>query len=149
MTRPYLSLLVFVGGAFVGPLLYWSMPLLPRSDLFYYGVGPLIWPVQVIGPVMEFFGTDEYIVLVGLNVVLYTIVGAGIVAAARKATLFLFAGGLVEVGVAFLALSAVRFNYRDLLGYDGAMLIALLIGMTFYGFLIFLVYIIIKRLQTR
>jgi len=98
---------------------------------------------------MEFLGTDKYFVLVSLNVVLYPIVGAGIVAAARKAVLLLFAGGLVEAGVALLALSAVRFNYRDLLGYDGAMLIALLIGMAFYGFLIFLVYIIAKRLQTQ
>src|SRR5260221_1124443 len=146
MKRPYLSLLVFVGGAFVGPLLYWVMPL---YDWFYYGVGPLIWPVQVIGPMMEFLGTDKYVVLVGLNVVLYTIVGAGIVAATRKATLLLFAGGLVEVGVAFLGLSAVRFNYRDLLGYDGTMFIALLISMAFYGFLIFLVYMIATRLQTQ
>jgi len=122
---------------------------MPLYDLFYYGVGPLIWPVQVIGSIMEFLGTDKYFVLVSLNVVLYPIVGAGIVAAARKAVLLLFAGGLVEAGVALLALSAVRFNYRDLLGYDGAMLIALLIGMAFYGFLIFLVYIIAKRLQTQ
>ena len=98
---------------------------------------------------MEFLGTDKYVVLVGLNVVLYTIVGAGIVAATRKATLLLFAGGLVEVGVAFLGLSAVRFNYRDLLGYDGTMFIALLISMAFYGFLIFLVYMIATRLQTQ
>jgi len=96
---------------------------------------------------MEFLGTDKYIVLVGLNVVLYTIVGVGIVAAARKTVLLLFAGGLIEVGVALLALSAVRFNYRDLLGYDSAMLVALLIGMAFYGFLIFLVHRIVKRLQ--
>src|SRR5882672_12910304 len=114
MRKAFFPLLVFVGGALVGPLLYWIMPLLPRYDLFYYGVGPLIWPVQVIGPLMDFFGTDNYIVLVGLNVVLYTLVGLGVVAAACKTALLWFASGLVAAGVALLALSTVRFDYQDL-----------------------------------
>src|SRR5260370_20245175 len=104
MKTIYVPLLVFVSGAFVGPLLYWMMPLLPRYDLFYYGVGPLIWPVQVIGPLMDFFGTDKYVVLVFLNVALYSLVGMGIVAAVRKTVLLWFRGGLVEVGGARLAL---------------------------------------------
>src|SRR6266852_1738453 len=122
MRKMHLPLLVFVGGAFVGPLLYWAMPLLPRYDLLYYGVGPLIWPVQVIGPLMGALQTDNYIVLVGLNVLLYAIVGAWIVVSTRSKWHLLFASALLEIGIVILALHAVRFNLRDLLGHDGTML---------------------------
>jgi hypothetical protein len=141
--------LVFVGGALVGPLLYWVMPLLPRYDLLYYGVGPLIWPVQLIGPLMDLLGTSNEAVLVGLNVLLYTMVGSGIVAAAREPQQCLFSGALLGVGVIILALSTVHFTIHDLLGHDGTMLIALFIALTFYGSLVFLVRLIVVQLQPR
>jgi hypothetical protein len=149
MRKAFFPLLVFVGGALVGPLLYWVMPLLPRYDLFYYGVGPLIWPVQLIGPLMDFLGTSNDALLVGLNVLLYAIVGMGIVAAARNTLLFFFSGAVLGAGVIILALSAVHFRIRDLIGHDGTMLIALLIALAFYGSLVFFVRLIAIRLQPR
>ena len=149
MQNKYLPLLVFVVGAFIGPLLYSVMPLLPRYDLFYYGVGPLIWPIQLIGPLMDFIGTDNYVVLVGMNVLLYTVVGTGMVLAAHKTRPLVFAGALLEMGVIVLALWAVRFHIRDLLGHDGTLLIALLIALAFYGSLVFLVRLTVKRMQPR
>jgi len=144
MQKIFLPLLVFVGGAFAGPLLYWAMP---QYDLFYYGLGPLIWPVQLIGSLMDSLRADNYVVLVGLNVLIYAIVGIGIVAAARNTRLLFFSGALLEAGVAILALWAVRFHIRDLLGHDGTMLIALLIALAFYGSLVFLVHLTVKRMQ--
>ncbi len=85
MQKISLPLLAFMGAAFIGPLLYWVMP---PYDLFYYGVGPLIWPVQLIGPLMDSLRADNYVALVGLNVFLYAIVGIVFVAAARNTLLF-------------------------------------------------------------
>lgn len=144
MPKIYLPLLVFVSGAFIGPLLYWAIP---PYDLFYYGVGPLIWPVQLIGPFLDFLRPDNYVALVGLNVFLYSIVGIAIVAAARKTRLLLFSGAVLEAGVIILALSAVHFRIRDLIGHDGTMLIALLIALTFYGSLVYFVRLVVIRLQ--
>jgi hypothetical protein len=147
MRKPLLfPLLVFVGGAFAGPILYWVMPLLPRYDLLYYGVGPLIWPIQLIGPLMGVLGTENYFVLVGLNVLLYTIVGAGVVVAAPNKRLLLLSGTLLESGIVILALAAVRFEPRDLLGHDRTMLCALLIALAFYGALVFLVRLLVVRM---
>ena len=143
MQKIYLPLLVFVGGAFIGPLLYWVMP---PYNLFYYGVGPLIWPIQLLGPLMDSLRADNYVALVGLNVFLYAIVGIVIVAAARKTRLLILFGAVLGAGVIILALSAVHFRIRDLIGHDGAMLIALLIALAFYGSLVFLVYLIAKRI---
>src|SRR5713101_1676308 len=146
MKRPHLSLLVFMGGAFIGPLLYWVMP---PYDLFYYGVGPLIWPVQLIGPLMDSLRAGNYVALVGLNVFLYAIVGIVFVATARKTRLLLFSCAVLGAGVTILALSAVHFKIRDLIGHDGTMLIALLIALAFYGSLVFFVRLIAIRLQPR
>src|SRR5690242_6750244 len=147
MRKPLLlPLLVFVGGAFAGPLLYWVMPLLPRYDLLYYGVGPLIWPIQLIGPLMGVLGTENYFLLVGLNVLLYATVGTGVVVAAPDKRLLLLAGTLLEIGIVILALAAARFQLRDLLGHDGTMLIALLIAVAFYGALVFSVRLLVVRM---
>jgi hypothetical protein len=149
MRKVILPLLVFVGGALVGPLLYRVMPLLPKYDLLYYGIGPLIWPAQLIGPLMDLLGTSKEVAVVGLNVLLYTVIGGGIVAAAREPRWCLFAGALLGLGVTILALAAVHFKIRDLVGHDGMMLIALLIALVFYGSLVFLVRLIVVRLQPR
>jgi hypothetical protein len=142
-------LLVFVTGSFVGPLLYWVMPLLPLYDLLYYGVGPLIWPVQLIGPLMDVLGTDNYVVVVGLNVLLYAVVGMGIVVAAGNKLRLLLAATLLEIGIVILALAAARFRLGDLVGHDGTMLFALLIALAFYGALVFLVHLVVGRVQSR
>jgi hypothetical protein len=144
MQKIYFPLLVFMGGAFIGPLLYWVMP---PYDLFYYGVGPLIWPVQLIGPLMDSLRADNYVALVSLNVLLYAIVGIVFVATARKTRLLLFFCAVLGVGVIILALSAVHFRIRDLIGHDGTMLIALLIALAFYGSLVFFVRLVAIRLQ--
>jgi hypothetical protein len=146
MQKIYVPLLAFTGGAFIGPLLYW---VLPPYDLFYYGVGPLIWPVQLIGPLMDSLRADNYVALVGLNIFLYAIVGIVIVAAARKAHLLLLSGAVLGAGVIILALSSVHFRIPDLVGHDGAMLIALLVALAFYGSLVFLVRLIVIRMQPR
>jgi hypothetical protein len=145
MLKVFLPLLVFVGGSFVGPLLYWVMPLLPRYDLLYYGVGPLIWPVQLIGPLMDVLGTDNYVLVVGLNVLLYAIVGMGIVVAAGNKLRLLLAATLLEIVIVILALAAARFRLGDLFGHDGTMLLALLIALAFYGALVFLVRLVVGR----
>jgi|SRR5690242_3319114 len=144
MRKIYIPLLVFVVGAFIGPLLYW---VLPPYDLFYYGVGPLIWPVHLFAPLMDSLRATNYVALVSLNVFLYAIVGMVIVAAARKTPLLLVSGTTLEVGVIALALSSVRFRIRDLVGDDGTMLIALLIALAFYGSLVFFVHLIVMRMQ--
>ena len=125
------------------------MPVLPRYDLLYYGVGPLIWPVQLIGPLMGVLGTDNYVVLVCMNVLLYTITGTAVVMAARNNRHLLFAGALLEAGVVILALSAVRFRLSDLLGDDGTMLIAVLIALVFYGSLVLSVRLVVKRTRPK
>jgi hypothetical protein len=145
LLKVFLPLLVFVGGSFVGPLLYWVMPLLPRYDLLYYGVGPLIWPVQLIGPLMDVLGTDNYVLVVGLNVLLYAIVGMGIVVAAGNKLRLLLAATLLEIVIVILALAAARFRLGDLFGHDGTMLLALLIALAFYGALVFLVRLVVGR----
>jgi len=146
MRKMYLPLLVFVGGAFVGPLLYW---VIPPYDLFYYGVGPLIWPSQLIEPLRDLLGVENYAALVGLNVFLYAIVGIVIVAAARNTRLLLFCGAVLETGVIILALSSVHFKIRDLIAHDGTLLIALLIALAFYGSLVLLIRLIVVKLQPR
>lgn len=145
MTRLFPPLLVFVGGSFVGPILYWAMPMMPRPDLLYYGVGPLIWPALLIAPIADALGTASYALVFGLNIVLYAIVGAGIVLATRDRRLFILAGILLESGVVILALAAVRFRFQDLFGHDGTMLIALLIALAFYGALVLLVRRVARR----
>src|SRR5256885_17139057 len=102
MRKAFFPLLVFVAGALVGPLLYWVMPLLPRYDLFYYGVGPLIWPVQLIRLLMDFLGTSNDVLLVGFNVLLFVIVGMGIVAPAFNTLLFVFSGACLGASVIIL-----------------------------------------------
>jgi len=96
---------------------------------------------------MDFLGTSNDVVLVGFNVLLYAVVGMGIVAAARNTLLFVFSGAVLGAGVIILALSAVHFRIRDLIGHDGTILIALLIALAFYGSLVFLVRLIAIRLQ--
>jgi hypothetical protein len=144
-----LPALVFVAGAFIGPLLYWVMPLLPRYDIFYYGVGPLIWPTQLSGPAMDFLGSSNMFVLVGLNVLLYSVVGLGVGAAVRNTRLLLLLAAAIGIGVITLALWAVGFSVHDLIGQDGAMVIAVLVALGYYGFLIFFAKSIATRLEVQ
>jgi hypothetical protein len=138
MRKVLLPALIFVGGGFVGPVLYWVMPLLPRYDIFYYGVGPLIWPTQLSGPIVDFFGLSNMFVLVALNVLLYGVVGLVLAVAMRNTRLLLLLAAVIGIGVIALALSAVRFSVRDFIGQDGAMGVAVLIALAYYGSLIFL-----------
>ena len=149
MAKTLLPALVFVAGAFVGPMLYWVMPLLPRYDIFYYGVVPLIWPTQLSGPVMHLFGSSNMFVLVGLNVLLYSAVGLALAAAVRNTRLLLSLAAAIALGVIVLALSAVRFSVRDFIGQDGAMVVAVIIALTYYGLLILLEKSIATRLRSR
>jgi hypothetical protein len=149
MRKTLLPACVFVAGGFVGPMLYWVMPLLPRYDMLYYGVGPLIWPTQLSGPVMDLFGSSNMFVLVGLNVLLYGAVGLGVAAIVRNTRLLLSLAAVIGVGVIISALSAVGFRIRDLIGEDGTMLIAVLIALAYYAALIFLEKSIAMRLQGR
>lgn len=117
--------------------------------MFYYGVGPLIWPTQLSGPIMDFFGSNDILVLVGLNVLLYGAVGLVIAVAVRDVRLLLSLALIIGIGVITLALSAVRFSVRDLIGQDGTMAIAVLIALSYYGTLIFVEKSIAMWIQRR
>ena len=148
MKRFALPLLVFASGGLVGPCLYAIMPVLPEPELLYYGVGPLIWPVQVIGPIVEFIGTYSYIALVAINILLFTVLGTAIVAAMKKTSLLVLASVFLEGGVIVMALSAVKFRYDDMVAGNGKMLIALIVALFFYALLVLLAYKVGKRTPT-
>lgn len=148
MKRFTLPLLVFASGGLVGPFLYAIMPVLPEPELLYYGVGPLIWPVEVIGPIVEFIGAYSYVAIVAINILLFTLLGTAIVAAMRKRSLLVLASVLLEGGVIVMALSAVKFRYDDMIVGNGKMLIALIIALFFYALLVLLAYAVAKRTPT-
>jgi hypothetical protein len=73
----------------------------------------------------------------------------GIVVAAGNKLRLLLAATLLEIGIVILALAAARFRLGDLVGHDGTMLFALLIALAFYGALVFLVHLVVGRVQSR
>lgn len=105
----------------------------------------MLWPVQVIGPVAAFFGSTNYGLLLGLNILLFALVGIVVVIAAKKNFQALYVGTMLDVAVTFLALSAVRFHFTDILAGTGEMLIALIIAVAFYAMLVFLTYAVVKK----
>ena len=129
-----ISLLVFLGGGLIGPILRWATwPPAPEShsEVVVYDLVFLLWPSQILGAIEASVGKSlALLYTVSLNLVIFLILWLFVSLVFGKTKNYLFAYLPISLCVLYYALWGSGFSIGSF------SILALVVALIFYGVLV-------------